>query len=54
LEKVERLVKEKKANGNAKNKEGDTILQLAVRNGHHECLETLIKDGGAKLDKKGS
>jgi hypothetical protein len=29
------------------------MLQLAVRNRHNECLEVLIRDGHAKLDKKG-
>ena len=29
------------------------MLQLAVRNRHNECLEILIRDGHAKLDKKG-
>ncbi|CAF1511376.1 unnamed protein product, partial [Rotaria sp. Silwood1] len=38
---------------NIKNKEGYTILQLTIRNGYYECLETLIIDGKAKLDKKG-
>ncbi|CAF1535808.1 unnamed protein product, partial [Rotaria sp. Silwood1] len=32
---------------------GYTILQLAIRNGYYECLETLIIDGKAELDKKG-
>ncbi|CAF4100556.1 unnamed protein product, partial [Rotaria sp. Silwood1] len=36
-----------------KNIEGYTILQLAIRNGYYECLETIIIDGKAKLDKKG-
>ncbi|CAF3815404.1 unnamed protein product, partial [Rotaria sp. Silwood1] len=49
---VQRLIKEK-ADVNIKNKEGYTILQLAIRNGYYECLETLIIDGKAKLDKKG-
>ncbi|CAF0822735.1 unnamed protein product [Rotaria sp. Silwood1] len=51
-DKVQRLIKEK-ADVNIKNKEGYTILQLAIRNGYYECLETLIIDGKAKLDKKG-
>ena len=29
------------------------MLQLAVRNRHNECLEILIRDGRARLDKKG-
>jgi len=53
LDEVKRLLREKKADGNARNKEGYTAIQLAVRNGHIECLETLIKDGDAKLDKRG-
>ncbi len=53
MEEVKRLLREKKADANFRNKEGYTVLQLAVRNGHNECLETLIKDGKAKLDKKG-
>ncbi len=53
LDEVKRLLREKKADGNARNKEGYTAIQLAVRNGHTECLETLIKDGDAKLDKRG-
>ncbi|CAF1521587.1 unnamed protein product [Rotaria sp. Silwood1] len=52
LKEVQRLIKEK-ADVNIKNKEGYTILQLAIRNGYYECLETLIIDGKAKLDKKG-
>ncbi|CAF1212445.1 unnamed protein product [Rotaria sordida] len=52
FEEVQRLIKEK-ANPNVINKDNYTALQLAVRNGHYECLETLIKDGKAKLDKKG-
>ncbi|CAF1320463.1 unnamed protein product [Rotaria sp. Silwood1] len=51
-DKVQRLIKEK-ADVNIKNKEGYTILQLAICNGYYECLETLIIDGKAKLDKKG-
>jgi len=53
LDEVKRLLREKKADGNARNKERYTAIQLAVRNGHTECLETLIKDGNAKLDKRG-
>jgi ankyrin repeat protein len=49
---VKRLLKEG-ADANAENKKGLTILQLAVRNGHHDCLETLIKDGKAKPSNKG-
>ncbi|CAF5069762.1 unnamed protein product, partial [Rotaria sp. Silwood1] len=52
LKEVQRLIKEK-ADVNIKNKDGYTILQLAIRNGYYECLETLIIDGKAKLDKKG-
>ncbi|CAF1326307.1 unnamed protein product [Adineta steineri] len=53
LEEIKRLLKEKKADANGRNKDGYTAIQLAVRNGHVECLETLIKDGHAKLDKRG-
>ena len=49
---VRRLLK-KDADANYRNKEGYTCLQLAVRNLHHECLETLIEVGRAKLDAKG-
>ncbi|CAF1552877.1 unnamed protein product, partial [Rotaria sp. Silwood1] len=52
LKEVQRLIKEK-ADVNIKNKEGYIILQLAICNGYYECLETLIIDGKAKLDKKG-
>ncbi|CAF1504739.1 unnamed protein product, partial [Rotaria sp. Silwood1] len=48
---IQRLIKEK-ADVNIKNKEGYTILQLAICNGYYKCLETLIIDGKAKLDKK--
>ncbi|UJR21839.1 hypothetical protein I4U23_024913 [Adineta vaga] len=53
FEEVRRLIKEKKANANFRNKDDYTPLQLAVRNKHFECIETLIKDGEARLDKKG-
>ncbi len=53
FEEVKRLLREKKADGNARNKDGYSALQLAVRNGHYECLEILIKDGNAALDKRG-
>ncbi len=53
FEEVRRLIQEQKANANSQNKKGYTALQLAVRNGHYECLTTLIKDGNAKLHKKG-
>ncbi|CAF4264488.1 unnamed protein product [Rotaria sp. Silwood2] len=52
LEEVQQLLKEK-ANPNVINKYDYPALHLAVLNGHYECLETLIKDGKAKLDKKG-
>ncbi|CAF0792799.1 unnamed protein product [Rotaria sordida] len=52
LQEVKQLIKEG-ADGNLRNKEGFTVLQLAVRNRHNECLETLIKDGKAKLDLRG-
>ncbi|CAF1435999.1 unnamed protein product [Adineta ricciae] len=50
---VKRLIKEKKADPNTRNKDGYTAVQLAVRNEHFDCLETLIRDGDAKLDKRG-
>lgn len=53
LYEVQRLLKDKDCDVNAKNRDGYTALQLAVRNGHFDCLETLIVDGKAKLDKKG-
>ncbi len=49
---MKQLLKEG-ADGNLRNKEGFTVLQLAVRNRHNECLEALIKDGKAKLDTRG-
>lgn len=52
LQEVKQLLKEG-ANGNLRNKEGYTVLQLAVRNRHNECLDVLIKDGKAKLDARG-
>ena len=52
LQEVKQLLKEG-ADANLRNKEGFTVLQLAVRNHHNECLEILIKDGKAKLDKRG-
>ena len=52
FEEVKQLLKEG-ADANLRNKEGVTILQLAVRNRHNECLETLICDGKAQLDKRG-
>ena len=52
LKEVERLLKEN-ANANCQNSDGYTALQLAVRNGHHECLEALIVRGKAKLDERG-
>ncbi len=52
LQEVKQLLKEG-ADANLRNKEGFTVLQLAVRNHHNECLETLIKDGKANLDKRG-
>jgi ankyrin repeat protein len=41
------------ATTNLRNRDGYTILQLAVRNRHYDCLEVLIKDGKAKLDQRG-
>ena len=52
LHEVKQLLKEG-ADANLRNKEGFTVLQLAIRNHHHECIETLIKDGKAVLDKRG-
>ncbi|CAF3345526.1 unnamed protein product [Rotaria socialis] len=52
LDEVQRLLN-KNANPNTKNKDGYSALHLAVINGHHECIETLIKDGGAKIDQRG-
>ena len=52
LQEVKQLLKEG-ANANLRNKEGFTVLQLAVRNRHNECLEVLVKDGKAKLDTRG-
>ena len=52
LQEVKQLLKEG-ANANIRNKDGFTVLQLAVRNRHPECLETLIRDGNAKLDQRG-
>ena len=52
LQQVKLLLKEG-ADGNLRNKDGVTLLQLAVRNRHTECLETLIKDGNAKVDQRG-
>lgn len=52
FEEVKLLVKEG-ADSNLRNKEGVTILQLAIRNRHNECLETLVRDGKAQLDKRG-
>ncbi|CAF1382933.1 unnamed protein product [Adineta steineri] len=52
LEEVKQLLKEG-ADANLRNKEGFTVLQLAVRNRHNECLEPLIKIGKAQLDKRG-
>ncbi|CAF4603299.1 unnamed protein product [Rotaria socialis] len=52
LQEVKQLLKEG-ANANLRNKEGYTVLQLAIRNHHNECLDTLIKDGKAKLDSRG-
>ena len=52
FQEVKQLLKEG-ADGNLRNKEGFTVLQLAVRNRHNECLETLIRDGKAKLDRRG-
>lgn len=52
FEEVKQLLKEG-ADANLRNKEGFTILQLAIRNNHHECVETLIRDGKAQLDKRG-
>ncbi|CAF4540200.1 unnamed protein product, partial [Rotaria sp. Silwood1] len=52
LQEVKQLLKEG-ADANLRNKEGFTALQLAVRNRHNECIETLVKDGKAKLDIRG-
>jgi ankyrin repeat protein len=52
LKEVKQLLKEG-ADANLRNKEGFTVLQLAIRNRHNECLEALIKDGKAKLDPRG-
>lgn len=52
LQELKQLLKEG-ANANLRNKEQFTVLQLAVRNHHTECLEVLIKDGKAKLDTRG-
>ncbi len=52
LHEVKQLLKEG-ADANLRNKEGSTVLQLAIRNHYHECLETLIKDGNARLDLRG-
>ncbi len=52
LQEVKQLLKEG-ADANLRNKEGFTVLQLAIRNHHHECVETLIIDGKAKLDIRG-
>ena len=52
LHEVKQLLKEG-ADANLRNKEGFTVLQLAIRNHHHECIEMLIKDGKAVLDKRG-
>ncbi len=46
-------MKETKIDGTFRNKDGYTALQLAVKNGHNECLTLLIKDGKAKIDQKG-
>lgn len=51
-EEVRRLLK-KGADANGRNNDNFTMLQLAVRNRHDDCLEILIRDGQAKLDKKG-
>ena len=53
-EEVKRLIHERNADGNARDKDGDTVLQLAVKNGHIDCLSLLIKDGKAKVNAKGS
>lgn len=53
FDEVRRLLKEKNADANTRNKDDYTPIQLAVRNGHHECIETLIVDGHARLDKRG-
>ena len=52
LKEVKQLLKEG-ADGNLRNREGYTLLQLAVRNGHKECLELLIKEGKANLGARG-
>lgn len=52
LKEIKQLLNEG-ANGNIRNKDGYTALQLAVRNGHTECVEVLIKDGKAKVDARG-
>jgi ankyrin repeat protein len=52
FQEVKQLLKEG-ADANLRNKEGFTVLQLAIRNRHNECLETLILDGKAKLDQRG-
>lgn len=52
LSEVKQLLNEG-ADPNIRNKENYTMVQLAIRNGHNECLEALIIDGKAKLDKRG-
>lgn len=52
LREVKQLLNEG-ADPNVRSKENYTMLQLAVRNGHNECLEALINDGKARLDKRG-
>ncbi|WP_333023961.1 ankyrin repeat domain-containing protein [Wolbachia endosymbiont of Pentidionis agamae] len=42
---VQKLIKEKKADVNATNKDGDTPLHCAARNGHTEAVKVLIKNG---------
>lgn len=51
---VKRLIHQRNADGNARDKDGNTALQLAVKNGHIDCLSVLIKDGKAQVNAKGS
>jgi ankyrin repeat protein len=53
FEEVKQLLSEKKVDGNFRNKDGYTALQLAVQNGHYECLPLLIKDAKANVNQQG-
>ncbi len=50
---VKQLLHEKKVDGNFRNTDGYTALQLAVRNGYYECLPLLIKDAKANVNQQG-